>query len=285
MQTEIDKDEAMDILKGVDIPPCPAVAISLMKEAAKPDVDFDKIIRLISGDVGLAAAMLKTANSPFFGLGRKAQSVSTAVTVLGLKNIINIIMGLSLRNSVNAPKLNMERFWERSNYAAIVCERLAKGNQFISREDAYTFGIFHDCGIPILMLKFPDYKETLTAANAEGGTQIEDDAHATNHAIAGYMLARSWGLKNNVAQAIRYHHDPSFFDQNTAGDTVGIQVLMALGVLSEHIVADFLGFPDEAYWNRLGPRALDCVGMSNRELDEKLADIEEELTEMKEIRC
>jgi HD-like signal output (HDOD) protein len=285
MQTEIAQDEAMDLLKGVDIPPCPAVAISLMKEGAKDNVDFDKIIRLISGDVGLAAAMLKTANSPFFGLARKAQSVSAAVSVLGLKNILNIIMGLSLRNSVNAPKLNMERFWERSNYAAIVCERLAKGNQFISREDAYTFGIFHDCGIPILMLKFPDYKETLIAANREGGTQMEDDAHATNHAVAGYMLARSWGLKTNVAQAIRYHHDPSFFDQGGSGDIVGVQILMALGIVAEHIVADFLGFPDEAYWNRLGPRALECLGMSSSELNEKLTDIEEELTEIKETRC
>jgi HD-like signal output (HDOD) protein len=99
------------------------------------------------------------------------------------------------------------------------------------------------------------------------------------------MLARSWGLKTNVAQAIRYHHDPSFYDQGGSGDIVGVQILMALGIVAEHIVADFLGFPDEAYWNRLGPRALECLGMSSSELNEKLTDIEEELTEMKEIRC
>lgn len=239
MQTEIASETAADILKGIDIPPCPAVVSSLMSEAARAEVDFHKIARLISGDVGLAAAMLKTANSPFFALSRKVQSVPMAVSVLGLKNILKIVTGLSLRNSVKAPKLNMERFWERSSFTAIACERLAKGQPCISREDAYTFGIFHECGVPILMQKFPDYKETLATANQEGGTDCEDKTHGTNHAVAGYMLARNWGLNPVVAQAIRHHHDPSFFDEAPAGDAVAIQTLVALGVVGEHIVAMF----------------------------------------------
>lgn len=284
MQTEISAEATADILQGVDIPPCPAIALALMKEAGKDEVDFDKVIRLISGDVGLAAAMLKTANSPFFGLGRKVQSVSAAVTVLGLKNILNIVMGLSLRNAVKAPQLNMERFWERSNYAAITCERLTKRHPIVAREDAYTFGIFHECGVPILMQKLPNYKETLTAANHDGGTQIEDAAHSTNHAVAGYMLARSWGLKPAVAQAIRFHHDPAFFDATSSGDTLVAQNLMALGVLAEHIVASFVGFPDDAYWSLLGPRALEFLGMSAEELGEKQSDICDDLAEMQGIR-
>ena len=34
-------------------------------------------------------------------------------------------------------------------------------------DDAYTYGLFRDCGIPILMKKFPGYVDVLKAANAE----------------------------------------------------------------------------------------------------------------------
>jgi len=43
-------------------------------------------------------------------------------------------------------------------------------------DEAYTLGLFHDCGIPILMEKYDDYAQTIQSAyNAEGIriTQIE----------------------------------------------------------------------------------------------------------------
>ncbi len=97
LDTDIAFESVSDILKTITIPPCPAVVAALQEESRRSEVDYHKIIRLISGDLGLAASMMKTANSPFFALRKKVQSVSQATAVLGLKNVINIVNGLVLQ--------------------------------------------------------------------------------------------------------------------------------------------------------------------------------------------
>ena len=278
----IDKQGADEILKNISIPPCPAVVLSLLKEAEQPDVDFNKLAKLISGDVSLAVAMLKMANSPFFALRNKVSSVQMALSVLGLKNIIQLVRGLALRQSMgNVP---MERFWDRSQYSAIVSSKIASGIHGISREDAYTYGLFHDCGIPILMQKYPDYKQKLAEANrsAELVIAIEDQHYSTNHALVGSMLARTWFLPKLLSQAILKHHDHTIFENGNEDGNVCS--LVAIAMISEHVVATYLQLPDDAEWLTCGGAALEYLGLSAEELAEITEDCLSELDEMQSYR-
>ncbi|MCX7192378.1 MAG: HDOD domain-containing protein [Proteobacteria bacterium] len=281
-QTQIESQVAENILKSIRIPPCPEVVVALMKETAQEDVDFTKLVKLISGDVGLAASMLKTANSPFFALRNKAGSVQQAVSVLGLKNLMQIVRGSALQNALGGEKVHMERFWDRSTFTAVVASHMSAHVEGVSREEAYTYGLFHDCGIPILMSKFPDYKETLAASNksAELIIVIEDQHYATNHAIVGNMLARNWCLPDYISQAILAHHDHTIFTQRST--TPLVCALVAIQLVSEHIVATFLQKPDDAEWHLSGQEALHYLCLS----DDDLLDITEDaLTELEEIRA
>ena len=105
----IDEHYSENLLKQIAIPPCPGVVTALLDEVRQPDVDFHNLSTLIGGDVGLAASMLKTANSPFFGLRRKAETVQMAVSVLGLKNIVQIVRGSALRQALGG-HASMDRF-------------------------------------------------------------------------------------------------------------------------------------------------------------------------------
>lgn len=282
-ETVIESQTAENILKSIRIPPCPEVVLALMEEARQEEVDFSKLVKLISGDVSLAASMLKTANSPFFGLRNKATSVQQAVSVLGLKNLIQIVRGSALQNALGGDKVSMERFWDRSNFTAVVASHMSKYVDGVSREEAYTCGLFHDCGIPILMAKFPDYKDTLAAANksAELIIVIEDQHYATNHAIVGGMLARNWCLPDYIAQAILVHHDQTIFTHPSEKNTPLVCALVAIQLVSEHIVAEFLHKPDDAEWQVGGRVALDYLGLS----DDDLSDITDDaLAELEEIR-
>ena len=53
-------------LKGITIPTRPQVLVKIQNELKKDDPDPRAVGRLIAGDVGLCAAVLKTVNSPFF---------------------------------------------------------------------------------------------------------------------------------------------------------------------------------------------------------------------------
>jgi HD-like signal output (HDOD) protein len=283
-QTQIDSQVAENILKSIHIPPCPGVVMALMEEARLPEVDFAKLAKLISGDVSLAASMLKTANSPFFALRNKVSSVQQAVSVLGLKNLIQIVTGSALHNALGGDKIAMERFWDRSSFTAVVASHMAARLRGVSRDDAYTLGLFHDCGIPILMQKFPDYKAKLAASNqaAELVIAIEDQHYATNHAVVGNMLARNWYLPEHISQAILVHHDHTIFTQPDDRATPTVCVLVAITLVAEHIVATFLEMPDDAEWHVGGQAAQDYLGLN----PDELADITEDaLAELEEIRA
>lgn len=283
-QTQIDSQAAENILKNIRIPPCPEVVVALMEEARQPEVDFAKLVKLISGDVGLAASMLKTANSPFFALRRKVDSVQQAVSVLGLKNLMQIVRGSTLQNTLRGDKITMERFWDRSNFTAVVNSHIAAQLHGVSREDAYTLGLFHDCGIPILMQKFSDYKEKLAASNqtAELVIAIEDQHYATNHAIVGNMLARNWYLPDHISQAILVHHDHTIFIQPGERSTPAVCTLVAMTQVAEHVVATFLSKPDDAEWLVSGQMAQDYLGLSAEDME---SITEGALAELEEIRA
>jgi HD-like signal output (HDOD) protein len=283
METQIDSQVAENILKSIRIPPCPEVVLALMDELHHPEVDFAKLVTLISGDVGLAASMLKTANSPFFALRNKVNSIQQAVTILGLKNLAQIVRGSALQNALGGDKASMERFWERSNFTAVVASNMAGSLHGISREDAYTLGLFHDCGIPILMQKFPDYKEKLAAQNQAANLVIviEDRHYSTNHAIVGNMLARNWCLPEHICQAILAHHDHTIFTRHCEHSTPEINTLVALIEVAEHIVATFMGKPDDAEWIVHGKIALEYLGINQEDVEEFT---EKALAELEEIR-
>jgi HD-like signal output (HDOD) protein len=278
---QIDSQLAEDILKSIHIPPCPEVVVTLMEEVRQPEVDFAKLVKLISGDVSLAASMLKTANSPFFALRNKVNSVQQAVSVLGLKNLTQIVRGSALQNALGGDRVSMERFWDRSNFTAVVASHMADKLDDVSREDAYTLGLFHDCGIPILMQKFPFYKETLAASNrsAELVITIEDQHYATNHAIVGHMLARNWYLPGHISQAILVHHDHTIFTQPGDRSTPVVCTLVAITLVAEHIVATFMDKPDDAEWHVSGQAAQEYLGISPEDIEDitegALAELEE----------
>lgn len=276
---EVASDFVSDILKTITIPPCPAIVTALLEESRRPEVDFLKITRLISGDLSLAASMMKTANSPFFALRNKVQTVQQASSVLGLKNIINIVNGLALQRSVSPKGVNMERFWDRSNYHAMVSARLARHVPGLHREDAYTFGLFHDCGIPILMQRFPDYKETLALANRSSRPtwEVENQRHGTDHVAIGAMLAHNWQLPPFIVQAIRFHHNPEILDDGPADIAGEVRAMTAITLMADHLIAHFLGAPDEAEWLTHGASALTYLGFDEEELEDLYGEINEEL--------
>lgn len=277
--TEVAADSVSDILKTIFIPPCPAVVAALLEEARCPDVDFNKVIRLITGDLSLAASMMKTANSPIFALRTKVETVQKAAAVLGLKNILSIVNGLALKRSLTPKGVSMERFWERSNYHATVSTRLARRVPGITQENAYTFGLFHDCGIPILMQRFPDYKETLLLANrsAKAVWEMETERHGTDHVTVGAMLAHNWHLPDLIVKAIRMHHNFEILVDDSSSLSNEVRALAAISLLADHLIARFLDVPDEAEWMAHGSTALNYLNFDEEELADLQYDVEEDL--------
>ncbi len=269
---EINLQEAEKLLKGIAIPPRPAILDDVNREASKDEPNFGKIAQLIGQDVGLSAAMLKTVNSPLFGLSKRVSSVQQAVALLGIRNTVNIITGLALKASMSGNKLpRLERFWDSAALEAMVSACIASQLPGAHADASYTFGLFQNCGIPLLMQRFPDYIKTLHNANSSTDrefTAIEDEQHATNHASVGYLMARSWYLPESICQAILCHHDLSIFDSASHEINAEVSTLIAITRLAEHIAHGFLRLTSDNEWEKIGARALQHLGLGESEYED-----------------
>lgn len=219
------------------IPPRPDVVTILIEEKEQDEPNLKRVARALMGDVALSGAMLKAVNSPAFGLRRKVSSVAAAIDLMGMRNVGTLAMGLALRFAQGGNTTAMERFWDSAEKVAMLSAYLAGRLKGVAKDEAYTYGLFHDCGIPLLLQRYPEYKAVLAQANQiknRSATAVEDQALGTNHAAVGYFLARSWHLADDLAQAILLHHDLGVYE-STPRVSERALTLIGIGHLAHHI--------------------------------------------------
>jgi HD-like signal output (HDOD) protein len=270
-------------VRDIGIPPRPTILTQIEAEASKDEPDFIYLAKLLSHDVGLSAGMIKVANSPFFSFGKKVPTIQEALLVLGLKLVVKTVAGLALQQAFKHVP-NMERFWDASAATAEISGMLAKQigrGSGVRPEDAYTFALFRDCGIPMLMIPFPEYRQILAQANTEpeqAFTDIEDQAIGLNHAIVGTELAEDWLLPQETCQAIRYHHDIAALD-GSVDIPPRARFLIAIAQLAEYLIQQKTGQSQTSEWQKLGAECLACLDISPDDLPELAATCMPEISD------
>jgi HD-like signal output (HDOD) protein len=263
---------------SIDIPPCPAILHEITAETNKPHPDFDVLEQLIKKDIGLSASLLQVVNSPFYGLRNKVESVKQSISLLGLKTISTMVYGLVVRNAIPGGNREfMEKFWDMTAQTAMAASFIAGRIGGIGRDDAYTFGLFMESGIPILMQKFPDYKDTLEEArSSENGcfTEIEDDKHCTDHATIGALLTRKWHLPEAICNAIRCHHDFAVLAEPESKLSPECLNFLSLGLLASQINYSTNA---SAEYNKWGGLALKHLNVSEQEYQDLMDEAHDRL--------
>ncbi len=263
-------------LIDIGIPPCPLILNTFMAEARRDDTDFHDLESILRNDVGLSAGLIKTANSPFFGLRQPVRSVHSALSILGLKASACAVAGIVLRNAF--PKAqNLERFWDGSARISRLSGWLALRLDIrgLRADDAYTFGLFRDCGIAVLISHVPDYQKLLGVANAEterSFVAVEQAAIQTNHAAVGSLMAKSWWLPEEISLAIASHHDAQALGSDESALPPASRRLIATAQISEYIVQRRHRLSLTQEWPKLGAPCLKALGLQEQDLEELYAD-------------
>ena len=264
------------LLRSIRIPPRPSLLVDLQRELAQPDPSPRAIARIIGNDVGMSGALLKLANSPFYGAARKAKSVEQAINFLDINQCAAMLTGILAREAIGANNPVLNQFWEVSSCRAQALVFIARKLRLAPQDIAHTFGLFCDIGIPILMARFADYGQTLDMCNGAANrkvTEIEDARHATNHAAIGCLLARNWGLSPDVSWAILHHHDYEVLGDEATDDA--IRSLVAGAVLAERAIQRYHGNSEALEWAKGGADACRHLGMN----EDETADLLDELHE------
>ncbi len=257
------------LIRSIVVPPRPALLAEVQAEIDADDPGVGRIAQLIGRDVALTAGVLRSVNSPFFALSRKAGSLAEAIALLGLRRVGALVTGFALRQAVQGDRAQLTRFWDVSGKRSYALARLAAGLRGVAPDTAQSFGLFCDVGIALLMQRFAHYGATLKAANqakTQSFTEVEQAAHQTDHSFVGALVARAWGLPKPVCEAIRLHHDYTIFHDPAVDE--GVQRMVAMGLLAELAIQRFAGLNQSLEWTKGGEQAIGLLMLTEHEIQD-----------------
>ena len=258
----------------IGIPSRPEILNRISAEMIKDSPNLRHLGHLIEADMGLSAGLIKTANSPYFGFRSKVFSPQEALTVLGLDVASQAIAGIILRKVFATSDPRIENLLTASAQVAALSGWIAGNDKSIGvlTNLAYTFGLFRDCGIPVMLVRFPTYARALEKANSEfllEFTRVEQDGlpeFPIDHALVGSLLVESWWLPEGIRRAIQCHHDVKVFADKSGEIPLSCKKLIAIGHLAEHLRSEVLNNRISMEWGKLGAASLDILGLEEKKL-------------------
>ena len=257
---------------GVTIPPMPAVLLNVLALQADDNAGPREYAALISRDPDLAGAIFRVVGSPLLGLRVRVTSLDQAITILGTRATVAVVRSEGLRGALNDPNLApvMARFWQRMNTVADVVLALVRTLRLkgVREDQAFLAGIFHDCGVALLAGQSRDYAKAFHGPEEWPNLPALDEAHETNHALAGFLLARNWQLPEDVALAVRHHHDADLLGLPDAARKMIVLIQFAC-----HLLASRGGGDDsewQAVWRSCANELFLDAGADMAELEGKL---------------
>jgi HD-like signal output (HDOD) protein len=273
----INTDQAVKelVAKGIKIPPQPKVLLELQRKLASDNYDVRSLARIIAADPGISAMLFKVARSPLFGRGKKFDALDQVIMVVGVKQTFNLVQAMALSTAVSdSARKAFDVFWTRAQEVAQISALIAGDRVSICNvfpDQAYMAGIFHECGVPVLMLRFPDYCKSLQLANASCWPNLaeEDARFNVDHCSVGYIVARHWNLPDFVCNAIQYHHD---MPREELGAAKTLVAILQLAVQFYHRIVEM----DNPIWPKIRGEVLNELGIHPEGEQEYFEEISEQ---------
>lgn len=253
----------------ITIPPQPTILLEIDRMINSSNDNIKSISKLISSDAGMTAAIFRLANSSFYKSSTKITSIPKAISIVGLTQIANLIKALALKSAVGGNGAAYEKFWKHSEEIAVLASIIA-GKQVsvcnIAADQAYMAGMFHDCGVPILMQKFPEYCNVFRLGSGQWPNfEEEDKRFNTNHTVVGYLVAKHWKLPDFICAAIRFHHERLSVEDEAL-------TMVSILQLAQHIHSKLYHVNDQA-WSEIAGQVLAEVGVPEEGAPEFIEEV------------
>jgi len=219
------------VLQTSPLPSLPHVAVRIIELSRDASTTAEDIAECLSTDPALVQKILRTVNSPLYGLRGQVSTVTTAIALLGINTLRGLVLSFSLARDDVAAKgtgFSMITFWRYAFTSAIAARLLAKHVRYPDPEEAFVAGLLLDIGVLALHLTVPDEYEAVLAArrariveadekaDADGIANclcdVEQERLGTDHARVGGRLCEAWGLPGVLSIPLRFHHAPDDLD-------------------------------------------------------------------------
>ncbi len=179
------------------IPKLPVYASKLVTRLMDENTTPQEVTESIKADPSLAAMVLKTVNSPYFGFVQKVSDLNRAVVLLGFNGVYQMVVSNGLKSTM--PR--SEPFMALQTHSLMV-SMIANEVSLLSNRDRAgvnsTIGLLHDLGKSVILL--------LKLRNPK----IDGLLDTVDHSEIGSELLKSWSLPDHICDVIECQNYPEF---------------------------------------------------------------------------
>lgn len=268
-----------EVLSCPSLPSLPAVALRVIELTSDRNVSLELLAETIQNDQGLAAKVLRTVNSSFYGLRTRCSTINKALVMLGLSPVKSLALGFSLVSSLNDESdrhFDYVAYWRRGLFTAVAARCIAESARLRFADEAFLGGLLQDVGQMALYRALGErYLEILAQTHGDHRclARIELTELEIQHADLGAMLAQRWKLPDELVLPVKYHERP------TAAPAGCLPLVQAVGL--GNFAHDALTDADPAEaLRKLYGRAQEWFGIGSPDMTQVLRRIAEATKEM-----
>lgn len=193
----------------LELPILPEASARIVALCADEKTDARAIESVLERDPSLASHVLRVANSSAYAPTEPIVSLQQAASRLGLGQIRNIVLGVSLQGrvfKVPGHQARVRSIWIHCAVAAAYAREVARKLRK-NVEGAFLCGLLHDVGRPIVLQATVDAlahrsKEALPVA------LLETAMNEFHESIAARMV-EAWKLADWTVAVVAHHHEPA----------------------------------------------------------------------------
>jgi len=269
------------IIKEIeDLKPIPQVASKVMSIAENPESSMHDLSDVIIYDTAVTTNLLKVANSAYFGLSEKVDSVHQAIVLMGMDQVSNLVlMSASSENLKDAQAgydLEAGELWKYSVSSALIARELAEKKGAKETYLIFTAALIKDIGKVILNQYVKDSFDNINALVTEQNytfREAEKEVIGIDHAELGGMVAENWNFSLKMVEIIRNHHLPqessiSEFESSIVYMADTICMMMGIGVGSDGL----------AY--RFHQKVVERLGLTEKDFQQIIAGFSEKIPQV-----
>jgi len=192
----------------------PDIAIRLNDLIDQPNTSTQDLVEVVQLDAGIAATVLRLANSAWYGLPAKVDTISRAITLIGQRALRDLVLSTSVIRTfkgISAEFVDMRDFWDNSVTCGVVTRNLAQKVGMRETERMFLAGLLHKVGRLVFYASRPvQYRQVLQDRQHGEAAIIEAEraVFGFDYAQLGAALLRSWRVPAALDEVIEYQLTP-----------------------------------------------------------------------------
>ncbi len=263
------------VIKSAQLISLPNIYIKLKQLIDESDYSMAQVAVLVGSDPGMATRFLRLVNSPLNRRVHEIETISHAVSLLGIQQIHDIVLSTSVSKAFEGileQKMDMKKFWQRSFYSAVMAKQLALECGVLESDRIFTIGLLHDIGHMIMYQAIPDESQQAVQKSKETSRplyQVERELIGFDYAKLGGYLMKQWNLPKSFQMITCFHPEPQKTNQfSMEAALLHLGYLLVLSDLEDGAFGEGAYIVDSSVWSTTGLTMENCLEYRQTAVDQ-----------------